>query len=151
MEHFIDAGFVADPLRGVTEKALAGTSGAPDEVGAFVGAVKELYKNMDPSLRFRPVAQGPPPETAEDSQEAAPTAIRVDREENFVGVVCPLNYVKTKMVLAQMEGGQTLAVLVDEEGARNVPDSVTKDGHKGLASIQDGKTWRVLIRKSEQA
>jgi TusA-related sulfurtransferase len=70
-----------------------------------------------------------------------------DAEKDFRGVLCPLNYVKTKMALAPLRPGQTLAVLVDADGARNVPESVAKDGHEIVSVTQSENTYRILIRR----
>ena len=59
-----------------------------------------------------------------------------------------MNDVKTKMILDQLQGGQVLSVLLDEEGCRNVPESVSKDGHDVLSVAQQGEQWQVLIRKA---
>ncbi len=74
--------------------------------------------------------------------------MRIDREADFRGVVCPLNYVKTKMLLDQLHRGAVLSVLLDPEGAKNVPESVEKDGHDVLRVEQQGKHWQVVIRKT---
>lgn len=153
-EHFLDAGLVAPSLRGVVEAALAvaGKSGAERAFGGdaaaagdLVSAVRQLYDTMDPSLRFRPA-----PSQAAPATESAPVAdVKADREENFVGVACPLNYVKTKLVLDRMAPGQVLAVLLNAEGAKNVPGSVTQDGHKVLSKDRQGDAWRVVIQKGK--
>ena len=62
-------------------------------------------------------------------------------------MICPLNYVKTKMVLAAMKSGSVLSVLLDEPGSRNVPASVEKDGHSVLSIDRQEQHWRVRIRK----
>ena len=65
------------------------------------------------------------------------------------GVLCPLNYVHTKLKLEDMEEGQILEVILDDgEPIRNVPRSVKQDGHKILAvqRLEDGR-YRLLIRK----
>ena len=72
-------------------------------------------------------------------------------EKDFRGVVCPLNYVKTKMALEQLKPGQTLSVLLDANGARNVPDSATKDGHEVVSITPEGSASRILIRKKSKA
>jgi TusA-related sulfurtransferase len=72
----------------------------------------------------------------------------IDRTADFRGVVCPLNYVRTKMLLGQMKAGETLAVLLDEPGTRNVPESVEKDGNEVLSVEEQGGHWQVLIRKA---
>jgi sulfite reductase (ferredoxin) len=152
-KHFLDAGLVDESLRGVVEAARGhaqvGGSQVPfdaraDEVHGLVSAVQALYDHMDPSLRFQPVARPPAPQPAAPGQAEA----RADREADFRGVVCPLNYVKTKLLLEQMDSGQVLSVLLDEPGARNVPQSVKQDGHKILSVKQEGNLWRVLVRRS---
>ncbi len=99
---------------------------------------------MDPSLHFQPVAQPPTPQ----AEGPCPGERRADREADFRGVACPLNYVKTKLLLEQMDSGLVLSVLLDEPGARNVPQSIERDGHKVLSVKQDGTFWRVLISRS---
>ncbi len=49
------------------------------------------------------------------------------------GVKCPLNYVKTKLKLEELESGQELTVLLDDgEPIVNVPRSAKEDGNKIL-------------------
>jgi len=49
------------------------------------------------------------------------------------GVKCPLNYVRTKLALEEMEPGQVLQILLDDgEPIVNVPRSAKEDGHKIL-------------------
>lgn len=49
------------------------------------------------------------------------------------GVRCPLNYVKTKLKLEELETGQELTVLLDDgEPIVNVPRSAKEDGNKIL-------------------
>jgi TusA-related sulfurtransferase len=52
------------------------------------------------------------------------------------------------MLLEQMRSGSILVVLLDEAGARSVPESVQKEGHEVLSIQQEGQQWRVLIRKA---
>jgi len=174
--HFIDTGLVPESVRALIEKghrcALAAEpeavfSADPGEVAGLVETVQNLYDRMDPSLRFRPEKPtGPPwPETArsaEGKSEPEPEApdraaqpekgsvpaVAIDREADFHGVVCPLNFVKTKLLLEQMAPGQVLSVLLDSEGARNVPQSVAQEGHAVLSVTPEGERWRVLIRKA---
>jgi sulfite reductase (ferredoxin) len=115
----------------------------PDDVAALVAAVKELYDNMDSSLRF-------PTKAAREEPAPASAEIKADSSYDFQGVVCPLNYVKTKLALEQMEGGQVLEVLLDDEGAKNVPESAARDGHKVLSTMRKGDHWQVIIRKKAE-
>lgn len=72
-------------------------------------------------------------------------------EIDLRGVICPYNFVKTKLKLDAMLPGQILAVLLDEgEPIRNVPQSVKNEGHAILNQESLGTTYRVLIQKSEE-
>ncbi|MFQ5580888.1 MAG: sulfurtransferase TusA family protein [Nitrospiria bacterium] len=73
----------------------------------------------------------------------------VDVRLDLSGVLCPMNFVKTKLQLEEMEAGQLLEVVIDEgEPERNVPRSVQAEGHKvlELAEIPDGH-FRLVIEK----
>jgi TusA-related sulfurtransferase len=65
------------------------------------------------------------------------------------GTPCPLNYVKTKIKLEEMERGQILEVILDDgEPIRNVPLSLKQDGQEIIIQEKiDEKHWRVLVRK----
>ena len=117
---------------------------APGEVAKFLERIEKLYADMGTSLRFKP-AQPPAPA----AEQAAPIAVApaAEREADFRGVICPLNYVKTKMVLASLKTGSVLSVLLNEPGSRNVPASVEGDGHSVLSIQQEDQHWRVRIRK----
>ena len=62
---------------------------------------------------------------------------KADREADFFGTVCPLNYVKIKLLPEGMTKGQILSVILDYDGANNVPESAKQDGDK----------WTVIIQK----
>lgn len=75
-------------------------------------------------------------------------AIKVDQNIDLRGVGCPLNYVKTKLKLEEMEVGKVLEVLLDDgESIINVPRSAKEDGHKILAINQIENYFRVLVKK----
>ena len=112
----------------------------PGKVELLLAAVKNLYESMGPSLRL-PVCA-----TATATAPSAP-AIPADATQDLRGVLCPLNYVKTKMALGKLKAGQVLAVLLDEKGAQNVPDSAANDGHEVLSVEREQTHWRVVIRK----
>ncbi|MFQ5991126.1 MAG: sulfurtransferase TusA family protein [Nitrospiraceae bacterium] len=74
--------------------------------------------------------------------------IQVDAELDLRGVICPYNFVKTKLKLETMEAGQVLAVILDEgEPIQNVPRSVSDDGHTVLSQELLSQSYRVVIRK----
>jgi len=69
-------------------------------------------------------------------------------ELDLRGVLCPYNYVKTKLKLESMGAGQILLVIGDDgEPIRNVPRSIAADGHTILKQEKVGNCFRVLIRK----
>ena len=149
---FVHEGLVEESFGGLIEHArhFAPTTEEPSafgaeaqEVSALVEAVQSLYDNMDPSLRFRPVGQADAPGPATD-----PGQTDVDREADLRGAACTLSYVRAKMMLDQMAGGQVLSILLDAEGARNVPASAEKDGHEVLSVNKEGEQWRIVIRRS---
>lgn len=145
------------------------------DVAALLAAVRTLYDSMDDSLRFTRVpgagaevsdavevsaaaevpgagATAPARVSAPVARGAAPAATAAgrpvpDREEDLRGVVCPLNYVRTKRILDGLAPGQVLAVLLDGPGVRNVPDSTSKDGHEVLSIEPEAEHWRLLIRR----
>ena len=64
------------------------------------------------------------------------------------GVACPMNWVRTKMVLEDMEIGQKLEVVLDDgEPIRNVPRSLKDEGHKLLKVTPDGNCFRIVIER----
>lgn len=74
----------------------------------------------------------------------------IDAELDLRGVICPYNFVKTKLKLETMLVGQVLAVLLDDgDPIQNVPRSVSEDGHTILSQERWNESHRVLIRKEE--
>lgn len=86
------------------------------------------------------------------ASEAVAPAVEPDAELDLRGVICPYNFVRTKLKLESMESGQVLAVLLDGgEPIRNVPRSVADDGHTVLSQEPEGQFYRVMIRKRSGA
>ncbi|TAJ07124.1 MAG: sulfurtransferase TusA family protein [Nitrospirae bacterium] len=80
--------------------------------------------------------------------QAALDNLHADAELDLRGVICPYNFVKTKLKLETMQAGQILAVILDEgDPIRNVPRSVSDDGHTVLAQELLTGAYRVTIRK----
>ncbi len=72
----------------------------------------------------------------------------VKKKIDLHGVVCPLNFVKTKVALASLAAGDLLEVILDEgEAILNVPRSVKEEGHQVVQVENLGETFRVVIRK----
>ncbi len=73
-----------------------------------------------------------------------------DVELDLRGVICPYNFVKTKLKLETMKEGQVLSVLLDEgDPIRNVPRSVENEGHTILGQEPVDRAYRLLIRRED--
>ncbi len=77
--------------------------------------------------------------------------VNAQSELDLRGVICPYNFVKTKLKLDTMQSGEILAVILDDgEPIRNVPQSVENEGHTILTQELLGTSHRVLIQKGEE-
>ena len=66
------------------------------------------------------------------------------------GVICPMNFVKTKLALEELNPGDYLEVILDEGDAiLNVPRSLKDDGHTVVLVEHLGETFRVVVKKGE--
>lgn len=66
------------------------------------------------------------------------------------GVRCPLNYVKTKLKLEEMQVGQVLEVLLDDgDSILSVTRNAKEDGHKILKIERIKDDFKILIRKKD--
>ena len=149
---FINTGVVNESFRILIEEGLNSLSDSnpensfqPDinKVSLFVEMIQKLYYNLDQNLSF-------PTEInthIQNQESIESTEIKSNRESDLSGVVCPLNYVKTKLLLEQMNTGEVLSIYLDREGARNVPQSAEKDGHKILSIKEKNGKWQILIKK----
>jgi len=64
------------------------------------------------------------------------------------GVICPVNFVKTKLKLEEMNIGEILEVLIDAgEPIANVPRSIKEEGHKIIKVEKIDSHFRLLIEK----
>jgi TusA-related sulfurtransferase len=84
----------------------------------------------------------------DSKQQSEGTEVQADAELDLRGVICPYNFVKTKLKLDTMGAGQVLAVILDDgEPIRNVPRSVSDDGHTVLRQESFHRAHRVMIKK----
>jgi sulfite reductase (ferredoxin) len=139
-KHFVTAGLVDEKFQDILLLAkrnltteLAKEKTMVLELGT---TVIDLYKNMDDSLRFK----------VEPKEDAG----KENSTKDFRGVQCPMNFVKTKLVLDTLQKGDRVEVLLDSgEPIENVPNSVEMEGHKVIHKIQKPEGhWSVLIEKA---
>ena len=87
-------------------------------------------------------------EKEQKSSAGEPEAISPDVKKDFRGVMCPMNFVKTKIALTPMQSGQILEILLDDGAPiENVPGSVKNEGHTILSTEKVENYWKVLIKK----
>lgn len=144
---FIDQHLVATTYKDIVEKARHNESllDSKEYVLSLAEAVESLYATMDDSLQFKVASvQEEPTKTAEPKAETTNDIVKQD----FRGVACPMNFVKTKFALAPMKSGQILEILLDDgQPINNVPGSVRNEGHEILAIEKINDYWRVVIKK----
>ncbi len=139
-------------------KAALPLKGNEDDIKGLSNAVITLYQGMDDSLQFKAApaqAVASPsnqsivaPAHKEEKKDEAPVNDNVTVKD-LRGVACPMNFVKTKMALANLQKGDLLEVWLDDgQPIANVPGSVRNEGHNVLKTDQtaDGY-WKVLIEK----
>ncbi len=75
--------------------------------------------------------------------------IKADAELDLRGVLCPINFVKTKLKLESMNEGEVLEIVLDSgEPIQNVPKSIKDEGHKIIEVKKEADHFRLKIRKS---
>ncbi|MBS4030005.1 MAG: sulfurtransferase TusA family protein [Clostridiales bacterium] len=79
--------------------------------------------------------------------------MNVRKTLDITGEVCPITFIKVKLVLEDMEPGELLEVHLDcGVPAKNVPKSVVIDGHKIISLTEQGDgTICLLIEKDGSA
>ena len=172
-KEFIAAGIIPQKFKVLTDKARNNESLIEQKplIDELADLLNDLYQNMDDSLQFKLTAEKTPVEqvaeeknaeekapTEQVSEEKAPAekasaaeeteTIVPDVKKDFRGVMCPMNFVKTKIALTPMQSGQILEILLDDGAPiENVPGSVKNEGHTILSTEKVENYWKVLIKK----
>lgn len=76
--------------------------------------------------------------------------INSDKKLDLCGVSCPMNFVKTKLKLEEMQPGQILEIILDAgEPIRNVPCSVKGEGHQivKVVYLDEENIFKLYIKK----
>ena len=162
-KEFIAAGIISQKFKVLTDKARNNESLIEQKplIDELADLLNDLYQNMDDSLQFKlPAEKTPVEQIAEEkaAEEKAPAekasaaeeteTIVPDVKKDFRGVMCPMNFVKTKIALTPMQSGQILEILLDDGAPiENVPGSVKNEGHTILSTEKVENYWKVLIKK----
>jgi TusA-related sulfurtransferase len=89
-----------------------------------------------------------PTSTSADSPSSA-TPQEPDTRLDLRGTPCPINFVRTKLQLQQMEAGQVLEVWIDPgEPVAQVPDSLKMDGYTIECLFNHGSYYALQVRNS---
>ncbi len=76
------------------------------------------------------------------------TDVKADASIDLRGVMCPINFVKTKLKLETLETGEVLELVLDSgEPIQNVPKSIKEEGHKILEVKKEGEHFRLKVQK----
>ncbi len=76
------------------------------------------------------------------------TEIKSNAQLDLRGVMCPINFVKTKLKLETLEAGEVLELVLDSgEPIQNVPKSIKEEGHKILEVKKEGEHFRLKVQK----
>ena len=110
---------------------------------------KNRSEDEDKSVSsVKSVGQKSTSENEQKSSAGEPEAISPDVKKDFRGVMCPMNFVKTKIALTPMQSGQILEILLDDGAPiENVPGSVKNEDHTILSTEKVENYWKVLIKK----
>ncbi|HEV8242671.1 MAG TPA: sulfurtransferase TusA family protein [Nitrospirales bacterium] len=117
----------------------------------FVEACKVLTEDMSQELKMKDLNEkqatgecAMPIPSAPDSESSPKSVTTLDLR----GVMCPINYVKTKLKLEMMDEGQILEVWLDAgDPIKNVPQSLRNDGQKVLSEVPADNFFKVTVEK----
>lgn len=173
-KEFIAVGIIPQKFKVLTDKARNNKSLIAEKplIDELAQLLNDLYQNMDDSLQFKLPSDssqtdakdskekdnqkeksvksvGPKNGSENEEKESAESAvISPDVKKDFRGVMCPMNFVKTKIALTPMQSGQILEILLDDGAPiENVPGSVKNEGHTILSTEKVENYWKVLIKK----
>ena len=90
-----------------------------------------------------------PDQATQTSAPVSPAAItKPVTTLDLRGVMCPINYVKTKLKLEMMEPGEVLEVWLDGgEPIKNVPQSLRNDGQNVISEVPAENYYKVTVEK----
>ena len=144
---------------GPKETTAEFASAKMDFARGFVDACRSVTERLGQDLKLAEAGTGEAEQKAADPAAVAGNGAPEASTEGTApvydlrGVVCPLNYVKTKLKLEMMESGERLEVWLDAgDPIKNVPMSLRNDGHRILEEEPldaDASHYKILVEKVE--
>ncbi len=108
----------------------------------FYNEIKNIYSSMDSNFNFPIRDERSQKQTI--SATAQPSTVVYDLR----GTPCPINYVKAKLKLEELQVGDILEIYLDDGAPiQNVPKSLQNDGQEILEIKQEQNFFKVLVKK----
>ncbi len=126
-----------------------------DFARGFVEACRTATDEIGQDLKLAPGEMGKTQSTGKGKATDSPADATTQEASvyDLRGVMCPMNYVKTKLKMEMMDDGEQLEVWLDAgDPIKNVPMSLRNDGHKILAEEAldaDQQHYKILVEKVE--
>ena len=152
IKHFVDTGYVKQSVKELINYFMDFKLGDIDtlephieEVKYVVDRVKALYDSLSPQLEITLAKE-------QEVEESAPPASQQSEVVDLRGVKCPMNFVKAKIALAKVPGGNILGFYLDDgEPIKNVPKSIEGEGHSVLSIDDQYEGYNLLLVKKKEA
>ncbi len=148
-QHLIEPGWVKPDTGHLLDSVIDWRMGDVDSIADLAGKVRELtarveelFLSLDAGLKFRidPISSG----SGATGKESSSSVV------DLRGVACPMNFVKAKIALEQVDVGDILEVLLDEgEPVRNVPTSFAEQGQEIVDIRQMDGHFAVMVRRGK--
>jgi TusA-related sulfurtransferase len=75
--------------------------------------------------------------------------MKADKTLDCMGLYCPMPIVKTAQAIKELEPGQVLEVLADDQGIKSdMPAWAQKTGNEFLGAEESGGEIKIYVRKS---
>ena len=75
-------------------------------------------------------------------------SIDITKSVDTCGDVCPMNVVKTKFAMKDMQVDEVIEVILEGgDPLKNVSRSVKEEGHQIIEVRRDGENFRILVKK----
>jgi len=153
-KHFIATGLVDGSFENIIDAAKNNDSNkileSEEKIFALSERMQFLYDHMDNAFNFDTKVDNIQSKENEEKPHGESTQDqKISLSKDFRAVGCPMNFVKTKLALSQINKGELLEILLDDgPPIENVPRSVLEEGHAIVKQEKDDNHWIVRIKKS---
>lgn len=90
-------------------------------------------------------------EAEREFERPTEAGVKVDRELDLKGKICPYTFIESMLALEEMKTGEVLRIIVDYEPAVcDVPRSLKNEGYQ-ILSVRpiNGTDWAIVVRNTE--